>query len=103
VLRLVAEGIVEAKLLDRAPRQQSDDRLLRLVAGIAAAAPDRTLQQIAVLIEAMRERARTDKNSLHTVRPPCTDTQSMPRWPQARIRHAQALYIHHTQPKRVRL
>jgi hypothetical protein len=54
--RLAAEGIVEAKLLDRAPRQQGDDRLLRLVAGIAAAAPDRTLQQIASQLEAMRER-----------------------------------------------
>ena len=39
VLRLVAEGIVEANLLDRAPRQPGDDRLIRLVAGIAAAAP----------------------------------------------------------------
>jgi hypothetical protein len=53
VRRLVAEGIVEAKLLDRAPRQQGDDRL---VAGIAAAAPDRTLQQFASHLEAMRER-----------------------------------------------
>ena len=56
VRRLVAEGIVETKLLDRAPRQQSDDRLLRLVAGIAAAAPERTLQQIASQLESMRER-----------------------------------------------
>jgi hypothetical protein len=56
VRRLVSEGTVEAKLLDRAPRQQSDDRLLRLVAGIAAAAPDRTLQQIASQLEGMRER-----------------------------------------------
>ena len=56
VRRLAAEGIVEAKLLDRAPRQPGDDRLVRLVAGIAAAAPDRTLQQIATQLEAMRER-----------------------------------------------
>ena len=56
VRRLVSEGIVEAKLLDRAPRQPGDDRLIRLVAGIAAAAPDRTLQQIAAQLEAMRER-----------------------------------------------
>ena len=56
VRRLVSEGIVEATLLDRAPRQQGDDRLIRLVAGIAAAAPDRTLQQIAAQLEAMRER-----------------------------------------------
>ena len=43
-------------MLDRAPPQQSDDRLVRLVAGIKAAAPDRTLQQIAAQLEAMRER-----------------------------------------------
>jgi hypothetical protein len=54
--RLVAEGIVEAKLLDRARRHRGDDRLVRLVANIAAAAPDRTLQQIASQLEAMRER-----------------------------------------------
>src|SRR3954468_14900208 len=39
VRRLVSEGIIEAKLLDRAPCQPGDDRLIRLVAGIAAAAP----------------------------------------------------------------
>jgi DNA invertase Pin-like site-specific DNA recombinase len=56
VRRLAAEGIIEASLLDRARPQQSDDRLVRLVAGIKAAAPDRTLQQIAAQLEAMRER-----------------------------------------------
>ena len=56
VRRLVSEGIVEAKLLDRASQQRGDDRLVRLVAGIASAAPDRTLQQIAVQLEAMHER-----------------------------------------------
>jgi DNA invertase Pin-like site-specific DNA recombinase len=56
VRRLVSEGIVESHLLDRARRQRGDDRLVRLVAGIAAAAPDRTLQQIASQLEAMRER-----------------------------------------------
>jgi hypothetical protein len=54
--RLVSEGIVEATLLDRAPCEQGDDRLIRLVAGIKAAAPDRTLQQIATQLEDMRER-----------------------------------------------
>ena len=53
---LVTEGIVEASLMGRAPRQPGDDRLVRLVAGIAAAAPDRSLQQIAAQLEAMRER-----------------------------------------------
>jgi len=56
VKRLAQEGIVEATLLGRARRQCGDDRLVRLVAGIKAAAPDRTLQQIATQLEAMRER-----------------------------------------------
>jgi DNA invertase Pin-like site-specific DNA recombinase len=56
VRRLAAEGIIESSLLDRARPQQSDDRLIRLVAGIKAAAPDRTLQQIAAQLETMRER-----------------------------------------------
>ncbi|HET6196049.1 MAG TPA: recombinase family protein [Acetobacteraceae bacterium] len=56
VRRLVGEGIVEASLLGRARTQPSDDRLIRLVAGIKAAAPDRTLQQIAAQLEAMHER-----------------------------------------------
>ena len=56
VQRLAREGIVEAGLLGRARRQGGDDRLVRLVAGIKAAAPGRTLQQIATQLEAMRER-----------------------------------------------
>ncbi len=56
VRRLADEGIVEASLLDRARPQRSDDRLVRLVAGVKAAAPDRTLQQIAAQLESMRER-----------------------------------------------
>jgi DNA invertase Pin-like site-specific DNA recombinase len=56
VRRLADEGIIEVSLLDRARPQHSDDRLVRLVAGIKAAAPDRTLQQIAAQLEAMRER-----------------------------------------------
>ena len=56
VRRLASEGIVPASLLDRARPQAGDDRLIRLVAGIKAAAPGRTLQQIAAQLEAMRER-----------------------------------------------
>jgi len=56
VRRLVTEGILETSLLDRAQPQPRDDRLIRLVAGIQAAAPDRTLQQIAAQLEAMHER-----------------------------------------------
>jgi DNA invertase Pin-like site-specific DNA recombinase len=56
VRRLVSEGLIEAVVLDRARRQRGEDRLVRLVAGIKAAAPERTLQQIAAQLEAMRER-----------------------------------------------
>jgi len=56
VQRLAREGIVETGLLGRARRLSGDDRLVRLVVGIKAAAPDRTLQQIAAQLEAMRER-----------------------------------------------
>ena len=56
VQRLTNEGIIETTLLGRAERQRGGDRLVKLVAGIKAAAPDRTLQQIAAQLEAMRER-----------------------------------------------
>jgi DNA invertase Pin-like site-specific DNA recombinase len=56
VRRLVTEGMIEATLLGRAPPQTGDDRLIRLVASIKAAAPDRTLRQIAAQLEAMHER-----------------------------------------------
>ena len=48
--------LAEARSLDRAPRQPGDDRLIRPAAGIAAAAANHNLQQIAVQLEAMRER-----------------------------------------------
>ena len=56
VRRLAEEGIVEADLLARAPRRAGEERLVVLVAGIAAAGPDLTLQQIAAQLEALRER-----------------------------------------------
>ncbi len=56
VWRLASEGIVQDTLLNRARPQPGDDRLIRLVAGIKAAAPERTLQQIAAQLEVMRER-----------------------------------------------
>jgi DNA invertase Pin-like site-specific DNA recombinase len=71
VRRLVAEGVVEPVLLDRAPPRQGSDRLLRLVAGIKAAAPERTLQQIAAQLEAMRERT----------------TRGGTRWHPSSVRH----------------
>jgi DNA invertase Pin-like site-specific DNA recombinase len=56
VRRLTKEGIVEAGLLARAPPQTADNRLVVLIGGIAAAAPDMTLHQIAAQLEHMRER-----------------------------------------------
>ena len=56
VRRLVTEGMVDATLLQRAGPRAGDDRLVRLVASIKAAAPDRTLQQIAAQLESMHER-----------------------------------------------
>jgi DNA invertase Pin-like site-specific DNA recombinase len=56
VAKLASEGLLESDLLQRARPQQGDDRLVRLIAGISAAAPDRTLQQIAAQLEAMNER-----------------------------------------------
>ena len=56
VRRLVTEGLAEPDLLGRAPPPRGDGRLLRLVAGIRRAAPERTLQQIAAQLEAMHER-----------------------------------------------
>jgi DNA invertase Pin-like site-specific DNA recombinase len=56
VRRLATEGMIEAALLDRAKPQNASDRLVGLVAGIKAAAPDRTLQQIAAQLESMHER-----------------------------------------------
>lgn len=53
---LIDHGAAESVLMDRAPRQEGDDRLMKLVSGIKDAAPNRTLQQIATQLEAMRER-----------------------------------------------
>jgi len=47
VRRLVSEGLIDGHILERARPQPADDRLMRLVAGIKAAAPDHTLQEIA--------------------------------------------------------
>ena len=56
VKRNVCDGLLESRLLDRAKRSDADDRLLVIVAGIAGAAPDMTLQDICDRLEAMRER-----------------------------------------------
>ena len=56
VERFVREGLADKVLLQRAPTRASGDRLLTLVAGIARANPDLTLQAIGAQLEAMHER-----------------------------------------------
>ncbi|MDZ4096722.1 MAG: recombinase family protein [Paracoccaceae bacterium] len=56
VKRYVRDGLLEQRLLERARRGPADDRLLAIVAGIAGAAPDMTLQAICTRLEAMHER-----------------------------------------------
>jgi hypothetical protein len=53
VRRLVAEGWTDASVLDRAARKDSDERLIRVIAGIRASNQDRTLQEIARQLEVM--------------------------------------------------
>src|SRR5271156_5661088 len=70
-------------LLDRAKPQLSNDRLIRLVAGIRAAAPDRTLQQIAAQLEAMRERTPRGGTRWHSSSVKiCSVRPSASVWPQ---------------------
>ena len=56
VHRLVTEKMAEPELIKRSPRRPPEDRLMTLVAGIAIADPDLTLQEIGKQLEAMRER-----------------------------------------------
>ena len=71
VRRLAIEGMIEPTLLGRARRQGGDDQLVGLVAGIKAAAPDRTLQQIASQFGNMRERTPRGGTRWH---PPRSNT-----------------------------
>ncbi|MFG6083734.1 recombinase family protein [Paracoccus litorisediminis] len=54
--RYVREGMLEASILGRAPRQTVDDRLLSIVAAIAGREPRPTLREIAARLEELRER-----------------------------------------------
>jgi len=56
VKRFVAEGLADPALLGTARRKPASDRLLALVAGIARANPELTLQEIGAQLEAMYER-----------------------------------------------
>ncbi len=65
VKRLAMEGIVERTLLDRTPRRKPDDRLVVLVAAIAAANPDLTSRQIASQLQSMHERTPRGSTRWH--------------------------------------
>ena len=56
VRRAVRERVAEPILLNRAPRNPPEDRLMLLVAGIAMANPDMSLREIGAQLEKMRER-----------------------------------------------
>jgi DNA invertase Pin-like site-specific DNA recombinase len=56
VHRLVAEKLAEPELIKRSPRRPPEDRLMTLVAGIAVADPDLSVQGICNQLEAMHER-----------------------------------------------
>ncbi|KAB2654865.1 recombinase family protein [Brucella tritici] len=56
VKALVASGLASPELLERALPSPPEDRLMKLVAGIAAANPDLSLRDIAGQLEKLRER-----------------------------------------------
>lgn len=51
----VSEGLLDKRVLDRAPRRDADDRKMTIVAAIAADRPGITLAEIADRLERMRE------------------------------------------------
>lgn len=59
----VAEGFLDGKILERAPKKPGDDRLLTIVAGIAGSKPDITLREIAQRLTALRERTPRGRSS----------------------------------------
>jgi len=57
VRRLVSEGIVDRSLLNRAPRQNIEGRLMAVVTAIAGSMPGPTVERIASRLESMQERS----------------------------------------------
>jgi DNA invertase Pin-like site-specific DNA recombinase len=53
--RLVREGMLEDRVLERAPNRLKDDRVIVVVAAIVGTAPDLTLQEVANRLNQMRE------------------------------------------------
>jgi hypothetical protein len=56
VRQLVHERLAEPQLIERAGRKPAQDRLMTFIAGIPRVNADLTLGEIAVQLEAMRER-----------------------------------------------
>lgn len=63
VKRFVSEGMLDARVLNRAPVKPASDRLMVIVASIAGAEPRPTLKLIADSLQQMRE--RTPRGSAH--------------------------------------
>jgi len=61
VKRFVSEGMLDGRVLDRAPAKPASDRLMAIVAAIAGTEPRPTLQQIADRLHEMRERTPRGK------------------------------------------
>ena len=61
----VRNGLLENTVLDRAPRQMTDDRLPAIVATLRNADPHITLQAICERLEAMRERTPRGQPKWH--------------------------------------
>ena len=59
----VRDGFLPAKVLARAGRRETDDRLPAIIAGIKGADPDITLQAICERLRAMRERTPRGRTS----------------------------------------
>ena len=60
--RYVRDGFLPPEVLTRAPRAETDDRLLAIVAAIKGADPAITLQAICDRLESMRERTARGRN-----------------------------------------
>lgn len=54
VLAMVQQGLVEKSVMERAPMREKDDRLLTIVAAVAGADVEMTLEDIAARLEQMR-------------------------------------------------
>ncbi|RJE78598.1 recombinase family protein [Paracoccus sp. JM45] len=61
----IRDGFLPETVIQRAPRAQTDDRLVAIVAAIKGADPDITLHAICARLEAMRERTPRGRNTWH--------------------------------------